>query len=116
MQHLTQCFDCGEVVSRCPAVAFGHLGGGLSRKIPSRSVSKGRWEGCLRDYSTLLLGACSISVNKRTLPYRTATVWKTLSPFWGEEYEVHLPPSFHNVSFYVMDEDALRYGTNSFGS
>ncbi|XP_009584966.1 PREDICTED: ras GTPase-activating protein 4-like, partial [Fulmarus glacialis] len=37
----------------------------------------------------------------------TATVWKTLSPFWGEEYEVHLQPTFHSVSIYVMDEDAL---------
>nr|XP_036854514.1 ras GTPase-activating protein 4B isoform X13 [Manis javanica] len=39
---------------------------------------------------------------------RTATVWKTLCPFWGEEYQVHLPPTFHTVAFYVMDEDALR--------
>ncbi|NXL11503.1 RAS4B protein, partial [Mesembrinibis cayennensis] len=38
---------------------------------------------------------------------RTATVWKTLSPFWGEEYEVQLQPTFHTVSIYVMDEDAL---------
>ncbi|XP_017713111.1 PREDICTED: ras GTPase-activating protein 4B isoform X3 [Rhinopithecus bieti] len=38
---------------------------------------------------------------------RTATVWKTLCPFWGEEYQVHLPPTFHAVAFYVMDEDAL---------
>ncbi|XP_005986917.1 ras GTPase-activating protein 4 [Latimeria chalumnae] len=38
---------------------------------------------------------------------RTATMWKTLSPFWGEEYNVHLPSTFHSVSFYVMDEDAL---------
>ncbi|XP_049759983.1 ras GTPase-activating protein 4B isoform X1 [Elephas maximus indicus] len=38
---------------------------------------------------------------------RTATVWKTLCPFWGEEYQVHLPPTFHSVAFYVMDEDAL---------
>uniref|UniRef100_A0AAY4DKP5 Uncharacterized protein n=1 Tax=Denticeps clupeoides TaxID=299321 RepID=A0AAY4DKP5_9TELE len=35
---------------------------------------------------------------------RTATIWKTLSPFWGEEYNVHLPPSFHTVSFHVLDE------------
>lgn len=35
-------------------------------------------------------------------------MWKTLSPFWGEEYQVHLPPTFHAVAFYVMDEDALR--------
>ncbi|XP_058238778.1 ras GTPase-activating protein 4 isoform X2 [Hemibagrus wyckioides] len=38
---------------------------------------------------------------------RTATIWKTLSPFWGEEYNVHVPPSFHTVSLYVMDEDNL---------
>lgn len=37
-------------------------------------------------------------------------MWKTLSPFWGEEYEVHLQPTFHSISIYVMDEDALRYG------
>lgn len=36
-------------------------------------------------------------------------MWKTLCPFWGEEYQVHLPPTFHSVAFYVMDEDALRW-------
>uniref|UniRef100_A0A8C1CLF5 RAS p21 protein activator 4 n=1 Tax=Cyprinus carpio carpio TaxID=630221 RepID=A0A8C1CLF5_CYPCA len=36
-----------------------------------------------------------------------ATIWKTLSPFWGEEYTVHLPPYFRTVSFYVLDEDSL---------
>lgn len=36
-------------------------------------------------------------------------MWKTLCPFWGEEYQVHLPPAFHAVAFYVMDEDALRW-------
>uniref|UniRef100_A0A8C9JQW9 Ras GTPase-activating protein 4 n=1 Tax=Panthera tigris altaica TaxID=74533 RepID=A0A8C9JQW9_PANTA len=45
----------------------------------------------------------------RVLSCRTATVWKTLCPFWGEEYQVHLPPAFHAVAFYVMDEDALRW-------
>lgn len=45
----------------------------------------------------------------RVFSYRTATVWKTLCPFWGEEYQVHLPPTFHMVAFYVMDEDALRW-------
>ena len=45
----------------------------------------------------------------RVISCRTATVWKTLCPFWGEEYEVHLPPTFHSVAFYVMDEDALRW-------
>ncbi|MBN3275428.1 RASL2 protein, partial [Polyodon spathula] len=38
---------------------------------------------------------------------RTATIWKTLSPFWGEEYNVHLPPTFHTLSFHVLDEDSL---------
>uniref|UniRef100_A0A8C1PG21 RAS p21 protein activator 4 n=1 Tax=Cyprinus carpio TaxID=7962 RepID=A0A8C1PG21_CYPCA len=41
------------------------------------------------------------------LSLRTATIWKTLSPFWGEEYTVHLPPYFRTVSFYVLDEDSL---------
>ncbi|XP_042713675.2 ras GTPase-activating protein 4 isoform X3 [Chrysemys picta bellii] len=50
---------------------------------------------------------CIVKIDNEAI-IRTATVWKTLSPFWGEEYEVHLPPTFHSVSFYVMDEDALR--------
>lgn len=41
-------------------------------------------------------------------------MWKTLSPFWGEEYEVQLQPGFHSISIYVMDEDALRCAGNSF--
>ncbi|XP_040828770.1 ras GTPase-activating protein 4-like isoform X2 [Ochotona curzoniae] len=49
---------------------------------------------------------CIVKVDSEPL-IRTATVWKTLCPFWGEEYQVHLPPSFHAVAFYVMDEDAL---------
>lgn len=48
------------------------------------------------------------------LPCRTATVWKTLCPFWGEEYQVYLSPSFHAVAFYVMDEDALRWVSPAF--
>ncbi|KAM6049463.1 ras GTPase-activating protein 4B [Chlamydotis macqueenii] len=49
---------------------------------------------------------CIVKVDDEAI-IRTATVWKTLSPFWGEEYEVHLQPTFHSVSIYVMDEDAL---------
>ncbi|KAM9272471.1 ras GTPase-activating protein 4-like [Morus bassanus] len=49
---------------------------------------------------------CIVKINDEAI-IRTATVWKTLSPFWGEEYEVHLQPTFHSVSIYVMDEDAL---------
>uniref|UniRef100_A0A673IRW2 Ras GTPase-activating protein 4-like n=1 Tax=Sinocyclocheilus rhinocerous TaxID=307959 RepID=A0A673IRW2_9TELE len=48
-------------------------------------------------------------VEGKNLPIKdmTATIWKTLSPFWGEEYTVHLPPYFRTVSFYVLDEDSL---------
>ncbi|NXL52248.1 RASL2 protein, partial [Podilymbus podiceps] len=49
---------------------------------------------------------CIVKIDDEAI-VRTATVWKTLSPFWGEEYEVHLQPTFHSVSIYVMDEDAL---------
>lgn len=40
---------------------------------------------------------------------RTATVWRSLSPFWGEEYTVHLPLDFHHLAFYVLDEDTVGY-------
>ncbi|XP_071620936.1 ras GTPase-activating protein 4-like isoform X1 [Heliangelus exortis] len=49
---------------------------------------------------------CIVKIDDEAI-IRTATVWKTLSPFWGEEYEVQLQPNFHSVSIYVMDEDAL---------
>ncbi|XP_063060094.1 ras GTPase-activating protein 4 [Engraulis encrasicolus] len=49
---------------------------------------------------------CIVRIDNEAI-IRTATIWKTLSPFWGEEYNVHLPPSFHTVSFYVLDEDSL---------
>ncbi|KAM5130709.1 ras GTPase-activating protein 4B [Callospermophilus lateralis] len=49
---------------------------------------------------------CIVKVDNEPI-IRTATVWKTLCPFWGEEYQVHLPPTFHAVAFYVLDEDAL---------
>uniref|UniRef100_A0A4W3I2G9 RAS protein activator like 1 n=1 Tax=Callorhinchus milii TaxID=7868 RepID=A0A4W3I2G9_CALMI len=41
--------------------------------------------------------------------HRTATVWKNLNPFWGEEYTLHLPMGFHSLSFYVMDEDTIGH-------
>ncbi|XP_046785963.1 ras GTPase-activating protein 4 isoform X4 [Gallus gallus] len=50
---------------------------------------------------------CIVKIDNEAI-VRTATVWKTLSPFWGEEYEVQLHPTFHSISIYVMDEDALR--------
>lgn len=38
---------------------------------------------------------------------RTATIWRSLSPFWGEEYTVHLPLDFHHLAVYVLDEDTV---------
>ncbi|KFU95890.1 Ras GTPase-activating protein 4, partial [Chaetura pelagica] len=49
---------------------------------------------------------CIVKIDDEAI-IRTATVWKTLCPFWGEEYEVQLQPTFHSVSIYVLDEDAL---------
>uniref|UniRef100_A0A8D3CKE4 RasGAP-activating-like protein 1 n=1 Tax=Scophthalmus maximus TaxID=52904 RepID=A0A8D3CKE4_SCOMX len=45
----------------------------------------------------------------KTSPFRTATVWKNLNPFWGEEYTLHLPMGFHSLSFHVMDEDTIGH-------
>jgi hypothetical protein len=39
--------------------------------------------------------------------HRTATVWRSLSPFWGEEYTVHLPLDVHHLAFYVLDQDTV---------
>lgn len=38
---------------------------------------------------------------------RTATVWKSLNPFWGEEYTLRLPRGFRNLAVYVLDEDTI---------
>ncbi|NWH73988.1 RASL1 protein, partial [Piaya cayana] len=41
------------------------------------------------------------------LPSRTATVWKSLNPFWGEEYTLRLARDFHSLAVYVLDEDTI---------
>ncbi|KAM6422773.1 rasGAP-activating-like protein 1 isoform 4-T4 [Liasis olivaceus] len=51
---------------------------------------------------------CIIKVDNEIVA-RTATVWKNLNPFWGEEYTLHLPMGFHNLSFYVLDEDTIGH-------
>lgn len=40
-------------------------------------------------------------------PDRTATVWKSLNPFWGEEITLLLPRGFNNLTIYVLDEDTI---------
>nr|XP_046206466.1 rasGAP-activating-like protein 1 [Oncorhynchus gorbuscha] len=51
---------------------------------------------------------CIVKVDNEVVA-RTATVWKNLNPFWGEEYTLHLPTGFHSLSFYVMDEDTIGH-------
>ncbi|XP_059844073.1 rasGAP-activating-like protein 1 [Hypanus sabinus] len=51
---------------------------------------------------------CLVKVDNEVVA-RTATVWRDLNPFWGEEYTLHLPMGFHNLSFYVMDEDTIGH-------
>ncbi|XP_065104401.1 rasGAP-activating-like protein 1 [Paramisgurnus dabryanus] len=51
---------------------------------------------------------CIIKVDNEVVA-RTATIWKNLNPFWGEEYSLHLPTGFHSLTFYVMDEDTIGH-------
>ncbi|XP_020662756.3 rasGAP-activating-like protein 1 isoform X1 [Pogona vitticeps] len=51
---------------------------------------------------------CIIKVDNEVVA-RTATVWKNLNPFWGEEFTLHLPTGFHHLSFYVLDEDTIGH-------
>ncbi|XP_057213347.1 rasGAP-activating-like protein 1 [Triplophysa rosa] len=51
---------------------------------------------------------CLIKVDNEVMA-RTATIWKNLNPFWGEEYSFHLPSGFHSLTFYVMDEDTIGH-------
>ncbi|XP_068165961.1 rasGAP-activating-like protein 1 isoform X2 [Antennarius striatus] len=51
---------------------------------------------------------CLVKVDNEVVA-RTATVWKNLNPFWGEEFTLHLPMGFHSLSFQVMDEDTIGH-------
>uniref|UniRef100_A0A8C4YDM3 RAS protein activator like 1 n=1 Tax=Gopherus evgoodei TaxID=1825980 RepID=A0A8C4YDM3_9SAUR len=51
---------------------------------------------------------CIVKVDNEVVA-RTATVWKNLNPFWGEEYTLHLPMGFHSLAFYVLDEDTIGH-------
>ncbi|XP_064612151.1 rasGAP-activating-like protein 1 [Liolophura sinensis] len=49
---------------------------------------------------------CVVKVDNDVIA-RTATVYKSLNPFWGEEYIMHMPCGFHGMSIYVYDEDRV---------
>ena len=40
---------------------------------------------------------------------RTATVYRTLEPFWGEEYTLHVPNEFQAISIHVFDHDLMGW-------
>ncbi|XP_015762443.1 PREDICTED: ras GTPase-activating protein 4-like [Acropora digitifera] len=50
---------------------------------------------------------CIVKVDENIVA-RTATIWKDLEPFWGEEYTLFLPSSFTNISVFVYDEETIR--------
>ncbi|NXE30556.1 RASL1 protein, partial [Ardeotis kori] len=49
---------------------------------------------------------CLVKVDNEVVA-RTATVWKCLNPFWGEEYTLRLPHGFRTLAVYVLDEDTI---------
>ncbi|XP_066418083.1 rasGAP-activating-like protein 1 isoform X1 [Molothrus aeneus] len=49
---------------------------------------------------------CVVKVDNEVVA-RTATVWKSLNPFWGEEITLLLPRGFHSLAIYVLDEDTI---------
>uniref|UniRef100_A0A8B9UCX3 RAS protein activator like 1 n=1 Tax=Anas zonorhyncha TaxID=75864 RepID=A0A8B9UCX3_9AVES len=51
---------------------------------------------------------CVVKVDNEVVA-RTATVWKSLNPFWGEEYTLRLPRGFRSLAIYVLDEDTIGH-------
>ncbi|XP_035196664.1 rasGAP-activating-like protein 1 isoform X2 [Oxyura jamaicensis] len=51
---------------------------------------------------------CVVKVDNEVVA-RTATVWKSLNPFWGEEYTLRLPRGFRSLAVYVLDEDIIGH-------
>ncbi|KAL5016450.1 hypothetical protein ScPMuIL_006039 [Solemya velum] len=49
---------------------------------------------------------CVVKVDNEVVA-RTATVFRNLEPFWGEEYCLHMPSSFQDVSVYIYDQDKV---------
>lgn len=56
----------------------------------------------------LILGGTRLMIpTPHALSSRTATVYRTLEPFWGEEYTLHVPNEFQAVSVHVFDYDLM---------
>ncbi|NWU15606.1 RASL1 protein, partial [Cephalopterus ornatus] len=52
---------------------------------------------------------CMVKVDNKVVA-RTAMVWKSLNPFWGEEFTLCLPHGFCSLAVYVLDEDTIGVG------
>lgn len=64
------------------------------KKLPSREVSSHRNPFCVLKVDNEIVA-------------RTATVYRTLEPFWGEDYTLHVPNEFQAVSIHVFDYDLM---------
>nr|CAI5844234.1 unnamed protein product [Callosobruchus analis] len=47
---------------------------------------------------------CTLSLDQEEI-FRTCTVYQTLSPFFGEEFQFEVPRNFRFISIYVFDRD-----------
>ncbi|KAL5477805.1 hypothetical protein EMCRGX_G024652 [Ephydatia muelleri] len=59
-----------------------------------------------REMSGLRDPFCVLKIDNETVA-RTATAFKTLDPFWGEEYTFHVPNEFQDISAFVYDYDIV---------
>ncbi|XP_076324163.1 ras GTPase activating protein 1 [Tachypleus tridentatus] len=69
---------------------------GQAKNLPPRSHGSVGW----RDIY------CRISLDQEEI-FRTATVEKTLEPFFGEEYECEIPRKFRFLSIYLCDKERV---------
>ncbi|NXO94498.1 RASL1 protein, partial [Certhia brachydactyla] len=49
---------------------------------------------------------CVVKVDNEVVA-RTAKVWKSLNPFWGEDISLLLPRGFHSLTIYILDENTI---------
>ncbi|XP_050309453.1 GTPase-activating protein isoform X2 [Anthonomus grandis grandis] len=47
---------------------------------------------------------CTLSLDQEEI-FRTSTVYQTLSPFFGEEFQFDVPRNFRYISLYIFDRD-----------
>ncbi|KAF4519154.1 hypothetical protein B566_EDAN008216, partial [Ephemera danica] len=65
---------------------------GEAKNLPPRSHSQGGFRDVF----------CTLSLDQEEI-YRTSTVERTLSPFYGEEFEFEVPRRFRWLAVYVRD-------------